>query len=242
MTAPRIEVVNLARHGHLRVDPVRARQVCADLTMVPVVVSEYLRLAVQCPLVLTKHGETGRFVTSALLGLEPGENLLWDDDWPGDHPPLHIARHPLSMGRVGEGTVVCIDAANPGVGGVGEALFEGGVPSPYLERQQAMLGALIVGEAATAAFVDRLLALGLVMPITLDIELDDRAKSTVRGLYSIDEEALGRLAPEALAGLQAAGYLAAAYAMIVSLGHINGLVARKNARSLRERALHAVPA
>lgn len=239
---PRIEVVTLARHGHLRVDPVRARQCCADVTMVPVVVSEYLRLAVQCPIVLTKHGETGRFVTSALFGLEPGENLIWDDDWPGEHPPLHVARHPFSMGRGGDRLMICIDAANPGVGATGEPLFEGRAPSPYFERQQAVLGQLVAGEAATTAFVDRLLALDLVMPITLDIELDDRAKSTVRGLYSIDEEALGRLAPEALAGLQAAGHLAAAYAMIVSLGHVHGLVARKNARIARERALHAVPA
>ena len=76
--------VNNKSHLNTKVDLSKVEQHGADLQLVPVVLSEFINLAVQYPIVLTKNGNTGQFVFSVMLGFEPCENLFWQQEqWQG---------------------------------------------------------------------------------------------------------------------------------------------------------------
>jgi hypothetical protein len=93
-----------------------------------------------------------------------------------------------------------------------------------------MLAALLDGEDQTNAFIRKLLALELVRPMRLEIELADRQKRRVDGLYTIDELRLKELSASLVAELHSLEYLGPIYTMLASLGQIYSLVQRKNQR------------
>jgi hypothetical protein len=223
-------------HRHLRVAPERIAAQGARLHMVPVVLSEFLKLCVQFPIVLTKNAETGRFVCVCLFGFARHENLFWRNDrWDALYTPLQIARQPFFVGG-GEADaapgdcVLCIDMENDSLqGNVGDRIFdEQGNETPYLKKTKAILAALLSGETETQRFIDRLLALSLVQPMRFDIEYANRQSQRVAGIYTVDEERMKSLPAAALVELHALHYLAPIYTMIASLGHVHALINRKN--------------
>lgn len=83
-------------HKNLVVDPAKAELHGAELHLIPVVVGEFINLAVQYPIVLTKNGDTGEFMSVAMLGFQAHENLFWQDgQWQGIYLPLQIQRQPF---------------------------------------------------------------------------------------------------------------------------------------------------
>jgi len=65
----------------------------------------------------------------------------------------------------------------------------------------------------------------------LDIKFDNGETLKVQGVYTIDEEALNKLPASEFQNLREQGYLAFVYAMILSLGHISGMVKARNIRN-----------
>ena len=225
----RLVALNSRAHRHIRVDTQRVLAEAAHLRMVPVGLSEFLKLCVQYPIVFTKNGETGQFVCVALFGFAKDENLFWKDGrWDAIYTPLQITRQPFFLGSSADGTgsaneqgpLVCIDMASAGLqGDCGEALFDQeGNETPYLQQAKQTLAVLLADEAATSRFVNKLLALDLVQTMRLEIELADRESLRVEGLYTITEQRLKTLSPAALVELHSLDYLAPIYTMIASLG------------------------
>jgi hypothetical protein len=205
--------------------------------MVPVVLSEFLKLCVQYPIVLTKQADTGRFVCVCLFGFEKNENLFWRNGrWDALYTPLHIARQPFFVGagetpQVDGQFVVCIDTGHDCLQEqAGECLFdEHGNETPWLQKTKAILAALLTGETETQRFIEKLLALDLVQPLRLEIDYANRQSQRVAGLYTVDDERMKSLSPPGLAELHSLHYLAPIYTMMASLGHVYSLIARKNA-------------
>ena len=56
-----IALHNIA-HRHLKICPEKVEAHGANLSMVPVMLSEFLKLVVQFPIALSKNKETGQFV------------------------------------------------------------------------------------------------------------------------------------------------------------------------------------
>lgn len=226
-------------HRGLRVAPERIAAQGARLHMVPVVLSEFLKLCVQYPIVLTKNADTGRFVCVCLFGLAKNENLFWrNNQWDAIYTPLHIARQPFFVGagetappdRVDGDFVLCIDAENDSLQqDTGDRIFdEQGDETPYLQKTKAILAALLTGEAETQRFIDKLLALNLVQPMRFDVEYVNRQSQRVEGIYTVDEERMKSLSSAGLIELHSLHYLAPIYTMMASLGHVYSLVNRKN--------------
>jgi hypothetical protein len=234
----RLIALDSTAHRPIRVDQERVLAQAAQLNMLPVVLSEFLKLCVQYPIVLTKNGATGQFTCVALFGFEKHENLFWRQErWDALYVPLHVTRQPFFLGVDPQTTgetdprrVVCIDMLNAAVGQAhGEAIFDDhGAETTYLQQMKQTLATLLTGEEQTGRFVRKLLALELVRPMRLEIEFVDHHKQRVDGLYTIDEERLKVLAGEAIAELHALEYLPPIYTMLASLGHIYSLVQRKN--------------
>lgn len=233
-----IEVLNKQQHKHLKIDTTVARRQAAGTRMMPVMLSEFQKLAIEYPILLTKNGDTGAFLTVALFGFEDGENLFWQDGhWDAIYQPLNLRRLPLMIGKNehkehknDHDYLVCLDPENPSISTAeGEPLFDDmGAPTPFLQGMQSVLANLIKGEEQTNIFVETLLEMNLVTPVSLDITLADQEKIRAEGLYGIDEDRVNSLTPEQLANLQQKGYLAAIYAMIVSVGQVYRLIQMKN--------------
>ena len=220
-------------HRHIRVDQRRIEAQGAKERMVPVVMSEFLKLAVQYPIAFTKYSDTGRFVCVALLGFEEHENLFWDGErWQGIYTPLNIVRQPFFVGQEDDKTVICIDAESDCLTREeGQAIFtEQGEETEFLRKVKAMLAQLIEGEQHTQTFIEALLQHKLLMPMSFNITFVNQQEQRVQGLYTIDEEKLSTLDDAAIALLHRQGYLKPIYTLIASLGHIYSLVEKKNAR------------
>ena len=232
----KLVAINNQAHRELKVDPSKVEELGADMNMVPVVTSEFLKLVVHYPIVFTKSAETGKFVCVCLMGLEQGENLFWENArFNSIYTPLHITRQPFFVGqddKSGNDYVVCIDEESPSIStSTGERLFHiDGTPSPFLNMSQEKLAQLIAGEQHTEQFIEALLQYELLVPLTLDITFEDSSTAKVNGLYSIDEDKLAALPDEAIISLKEQGLLQLIYTQQASMGQVYNLIDKRNQR------------
>lgn len=219
-------------HQSLRIDTQRIEALGAEQNMVPVVVSEFLKLVVHYPIVFTKNAETGAFACVALLGFAPGENLFWNNNqWQSIYTPLQIMRQPFFVGEDQGKSIICIDTKSACLSSSGETIFDSqGQETAYLQQVKTRLAELINGETQTQQFCKTLLELNLLMPLALDIHFANNQQQRVQGLYTINEETLAQLSARQLAELQQQGYVKLIYTMIASLGQIYALIQKKNER------------
>ena len=229
-------------HRHIRIDSTVVEVLGARLNMIPVVLTEFLKLVVQYPIAFAKDKETGRFACVALFGFHDNENLFVDNgQWNAIYVPLQISRQPFFLGNASEKAtdsdqfVVCIDAEHDSIQAeVGEQLFDSdGNETAYLEKMKQGLAELLNGELPTQQFVETLARLKLLLPMQLEITFENMDSTEVEGLYTIDEARLAHLSAQDIAILHAQGYLGPIYTMLASLGHIYGMVDRRNKRLAR---------
>lgn len=196
--------------------------------------AEFRSLQAHYPIVFTKTA-LGEFLPVALLGLREGENLfLQGSYWDAHYVPMAIERQPFLIGRDGDALSVHIDLDHPRVSTTaGEALFNAhGGTTPYLERISELLGTLHEGLASVPAFVEALLRHDLLESFVLDVAEGDGGAHRLAGFYTIHEERLAQLAPEALVALHREGHLLPIHMAIASLSQFRGLIARSQ-RTLR---------
>jgi hypothetical protein len=228
-------------HRQVRVDERRVEAAGAALKMVPVVLSEFLKLVVQYPIAFTKDKDTGRFACVALFGFHDSENLFVDEGrWDAIYVPLQVARQPFFLAQAGnpategEHFIVCIDIEHAGIGPDGERIFDAdGQETPCLEKAKERLAELLNGEAPTRQFIDTLVHLKLLVPMQLEITFENEDTTSVRGLYTIDEARMEQLDGDAVARLHAQGFLGPVYTILASLGHVYAMIDRRNKRLAR---------
>lgn len=234
--------VDNKNHLNTRVDLSKVEQHGADLHLIPVVLSEFINLAVQYPIVLTKHGNTGQFVFSAMLGFEKSENLFWQQEqWQGLYVPLQIRRQPFFVEANNQEhdddnhnneLTVCLNTESPALSNdIGEALFDvNGHESEYFQEVKANLSQLFIGEKENNLLLKSLTSMELIQPMSLDITFVNQSTTKLTGLYTIDQDKLGALTNEQVIILYQAGLLPSIYTMITSLGQVHALIDLKNKR------------
>jgi SapC len=196
--------------------------------------AEFRSLQAHYPIVFQKNA-AGEFLPVALLGFREGENLfLQGSHWDADYLPLAVERQPFLIGRDGGTLSVHIDLDSPRVSTTaGEPLFAGhGGTTPFLERMSALLGTLHEGMATVPAFVEALLQHDLLESFVLDIGEGETGAHRLAGFYTIHEERLASLAPEALVALHRDGHLLPIHMAIASLSQFRALIARSQ-RTIR---------
>jgi hypothetical protein len=226
-----VVILNSKAHRDLTVEAGPSARLGDAQHFVPVIVSEFPLLVVQCPILLSKDAETGAFYCGAMLGFDEGENLFLRPDGGFDgHRPLNLQRGPFFTA----GSDLAIDLESPRVGASdGQRLFtEEGGPTPYLESVMGLFQQLHPGLERSKVFVDTLLKLKLVEPVSIDVAFDDGQRRELVGLYTIDQDALRALPDEAALDLFRRGYLQLIYLMIASLKQIPRMAEAKNRRLL----------
>jgi hypothetical protein len=235
---PTFVALHHQHHKNLIIDTTKVEAQGAHENMAPVVMSEFLKLVVQYPIVFTKNADTGRLVCVALFGLTTQENLFWENDqWQGIYTPLNIRRQPFFIGEENGKSIICIDTDSSCItkahndSPFSEKLFDAqGEETEYLVGARELLTELVDGEKQTYAFIQTLLELKLIMPMSLDITFADQKQRQVQGLYTIDEDKLENITSDALQMLQQKHYLKPIYTMIASLGQVYSLIQKKNER------------
>ncbi len=225
-------LLNNIDHKDLRVDTARRPGLGDDVMSVPTFPAEFRNIQSYYPIVFTRTREGG-FQPVALLGFSEGQNLfLGEDGWDAPYLPMAIERQPFLIGVQGDELLVQVDLDSPRLAtGTGESVFlaHGGT-SDYLERINSLLLALYQGLQSTPAFVAALLEHQLLESFTLDVEMADGSRNRLAGYHTINEERLQALDGDALAALNAAGYLQPIYMAIASTGRLRDLIDRLNAR------------
>jgi hypothetical protein len=229
--AERLELLNDEAHKALRM---HAYSTVAHPHFVIVVIKEFAAAAVTCPIFLAKDAGTGEFYAAALFGFEPGEMLA---DCPSGAAP---GFRPLELQRQGffaSEQNIAIDVGHPrfGVGATHPLFEEDGAPSNMLRQIQRVIGELATGIETTRRFFGELLRLELVEPIDISLSFDDGKRVSLNGLYTVSRDALNSLDDRDVVALFRAGYLQAALAMSVSLGHVGLFAERRNARLTASR-------
>jgi len=232
--------INPKLHATLRIQPDKAELHGRGIQLLPVVPAEFASVATQSPIVLTKNGQTGQFVSVAMLGFAPGENLWFADErWQGAYLPLQLQRQPFFLGQSGDNGqgdyVLCLDPDSPAIMQQHSAttnteqLFQAdGSDSAYLQHIKGVLAELLQGEQQQQQLVQALLAANLIQPLSLEITFANQQSTRLNGLYTIDQQKLAALDPATLVQLHQAGWLAPIYTMIASAAQLYPLIARKN--------------
>lgn len=239
-------------HKHIHIDPSKAELHGAELNLIPIVSAEFSNIAVQYPIVLTKNGETGEFVFTALLGFEANENLFWHQgQWQGIYLPLQVQRQPFFIGdalttREESHThsapshtsdyIVCIDLDSPTVitdsqpanADLKTLFTETGQDSEYFSQAKQRLAQLLQGERDNHQLLAILKQYDLLQPLSVEITFINEQSTRLNGLYTVNQEKLAALATEQIAELHQKNMLQPIYTMVTSLGQLYALIKRKN--------------
>ncbi|MBQ4833293.1 SapC family protein [Pseudoalteromonas sp. MMG010] len=199
--------------------------------LVPVVAHEFARIANEFPMSFVKNNETGKFQAVAMFGLEPGENLFVEDGkWTAAFAPMASTRYPLGLVKHPEGDQygIVIDEASPLVNKEeGQALFENGEETAYLQRRKESLVSFIEYSHVTDAFTQFLADKDLLIAQTLTVDIQGEKKD-INGIYLIDEKKLNELSDDVFLELRKRGYLAPIYSFLTSTHQVARLARIKS--------------
>ncbi|MEM5518122.1 SapC family protein [Henriciella sp. AS95] len=195
--------------------------------------TEFIPLSREYPIFFRKD-QNGKFYAVVLLGLDRNENLFLDGDrWTARYVPAVIERGPFALAIEGGdqpgGTaeaVIHVDMDDPRVGaGHGERVFlPHGGRAPYLEAAGKVLNRIHVGAGLVDDFFDRLSALDLIEPLTLQASLGEDLQYTVPDIFTISRENMAGLSGDQLRELNQIGLLEHCFAIMASIDNFSKLV------------------
>lgn len=235
------EVVLVDRHSHAgkRVLPVTDWRIAAEMNAVFITGAEFPAAARELPIAFVPvgRGADGKPQVTAvvLTGLRERENLLVSAEgrWDAGFLPAFLRRYPFAYVRSeGERFSLAVDVAWPGFNDrEGQPLLtEQHEPSAFLAEMMKFLDAFEEESARTRRFCDRLVELDLLRGGEINGQSADGQPVQAHGFFMVDEAKLRALPDEAVLELHRNGVLGLIHTHLVSMGHVEGLARRLNAR------------
>lgn len=202
----------------------RAQHLCA------VAIHEFPKACAHYPILFTRQPGREHFMPVALLGIQPGHNLFVqaDGSWlQGGYVPAAFRRYPFVLIKTDDDSLsICMDdrpeLLDPDKGI--ELIAADGSETPFLQKTRAFLVELLKSEMLTEKFCQKLEALDLLVPGSLEIRIQGQVQH-IPGAFVVDEKRLNALSAEDFAGLREHGFLGAIYAHLLSLSQIDAVVA-----------------
>lgn len=232
-------LLNDVEHANLKVITTRSASYGDNVKYVKTFPFEFRNIQSCYPIFFQKDSNTGAFFPLALFGFENDENLfLSDSGWDATYIPVMITRQPFLIGfqqdesdSEKKNPVVSIDMDNPRISdSEGEALFfEHGGSSEFLQKATANLELIHQANEHSNRFVEALIEHDLLESFTLNIELGDGSSNQLLGFYTINEDSVQQLNGEALASLNANGFLQPIFMVLASHSRLRSLIDLKNA-------------
>lgn len=197
----------------------------AKEAVVSMVLAELPKAVMSLPIAFIQ--QDADFLPAAVLGLQPGNNLLVAPDgrWLGGYIPALLRGYPFRLAQTAEGRqVLCIDEDSGLItdGPEGELFFSGdGAPAQAMTDILNFLVRVKESHNRTINACRTLAKHQLIRPwaITLN-DADTARKQELKGFFQIDEAALNALSGEAFLELSGAGALLLAYCQLLSMQHL----------------------
>jgi hypothetical protein len=222
------------KHQNLKISQKRNLAHVQNQHIVTITASEYAQSSASFPIVLVKNPDSPRYRSVAMLGMESGENVFYQDDkWSALSVPQSIGMAPFALGLDPdkENTLTaCVDVDSEFVGEDKDlALFEAeGKESELLTNVQNSLGRLYENEKMTENFIKELEENDLLQELELKIDLSTGEKKKLTGLFTVNEDKIKSLADDKVLDFHKRGLFVPIYAMLGSLSQINRLVQLRN--------------
>lgn len=225
------------RHRTLKLDAAPNHyRFAANTNALPIASTEFAEVSRDYPIVFVGE-EDGPISVAALVGLQDQQNLMVDADgrWaPNTYIPAFARRYPFVLAKTADSDrlTVCIDEVYPGLNTErGQALFDDdGNESGYMKRILDFLQRFHVEAQRTSEFAARLKELGLLVPKVINIERKDQAPRAMKGIWVVDIERYRGIDDSRAVELFRAGYITWIEAHLISLGSLNRLISRLEAR------------
>ncbi|MBB1405197.1 SapC family protein [Pseudoalteromonas sp. SG44-5] len=227
-----LETVNSEHHSNTKVSLAGTLEQHGQVHMSHIVAQEFAEVAQYYPIFFAKDSDTGQFQPVALFGLAVDENIYHDSGlWEKCYLPLKLQSTPfyLSQDLDTQRPILAIDSNDARVNEQqGEALFNNGKASPYLQQQSVILSELTQGFVLNSAFINELRAYNLLESVSLDIKYNNGQAQQLTGLYTINKEMLEKVPSEVQTQFQQQGYTALLSAAMASVSHVSTLIDIKN--------------
>lgn len=207
----------------------------ANTPLVPIAGSEFFPASKTYAVLFS--GPEDDTAAVALLGVAQDSNLFVDANgqWADDvYIPAFVRRYPfvLANSQNPEEFTVCVDDTWKGFNeDEGEALFtDAGEPTAYMNRAVDFVQRFHVEMQRTQAFVKRVRELDLLIRRDLQITNGTGGSLLVKDFRMIDEERFAKLEDKVIVEFHRAGWLPWVYAHLASLGNLQTLHKRLQAR------------
>lgn len=221
-------------HQQLKVKKNAAMQNASNMHVLNLRVAEIAKAASSFPVFVSKHNHDGSLAISALTSIVPGTNtFISEGQWQPLYQPISVRSFPFYLMQSPKDdksyTIGIFEDSDAFSLSEGEALFEeNGRASLYLTEQTKLIEASINDDIQTHQFLNRLDELGLIKSIDLVVQFDSGESQVIKGLSTINEDAMQSLKGESLEELHQTGYLGAIHALLISVFQINQLVRSNN--------------
>jgi hypothetical protein len=232
------------KHSALKVSPQINFDTVSKTHLAAATIREFAQLSGSMPVVFIEDPNTKNIHTVAMLGLEQGSNLFWAEErWQGPHLPLNVQRYPFDIRPDGNQLGIYIDENSDLLKDDGEALFtEAGEPTEFLQNRQRFLSELANSEVQNQRYIQQVKELDLLEEIQIRVTARTGQVRNITGVLSINEKKLLDLPDEKVLALHKAGFLGAAYSMMLSLGQLNRLVELSNKTDNPVQSIQIAPA
>jgi hypothetical protein len=230
---PTLTELSVAAHADLKMDPIGALKVAAVQHMINLKVSEVAMAVSSFPVLLSRASDAADWSISAINSYELGDSLFVENDaWIGTHLPIGMQTYPFFIMRsptdeknftIGIDETSSVFSKDEGI-----ALFEDGKASVRLSQATAQLELEIKHDVQTYKFTKKIEELGLIRPMDLEVHYHSGRVNTLKGLNTINENALIELETEKLDELRKESYLQAIYSMLTSVYQFINLIKLHN--------------
>ena len=205
-------------HGNMRFFKRNAYHHAQNLSAIPILLSELSRLIPHYVLGFIKFDD--HFIACALTG-QGNKNLYLDQNgiWLSGYVPSFVRGFPFELGENPNGeSVFCIHKSNLTDDQDAQAIFDdkGDLSAPAREYAD-FLTKCETSRQQTQTAVDALIQYQLLEPWALTIEDAEGEPFSIKGLYRVNEQALGELKDHEFASLRTNGALALAYGTLFSM-------------------------
>ena len=229
-----LEPLSSELHANYRIRQANAAPFLQNQHAIPVTVEEFPMVQRFMPIVVTAGPEA---IPIALMGLNEGVNVFIDADSKltedNFYVPAYVRRYPFMLARLrpdAEELSLCFDPTADTVGAFdeGDALFDGTTPTELTRNILSFNESFEQAGARTAAFMQELRELELLMEGEVSIQHDGYEQPFVyRGFQMINEEKLADLRGDQLRKMSKSGMLPLIYAHLFSLSLMRDLFARQ---------------
>lgn len=236
-------VLSSNNHSQLKVKKNASMAYAATQQALPIEAVEVAKAVINFPVFFTKN-QHDEMTLSAIVGLNAGQSLFAKGEkWDASYIPSCLKTYPFYLMHSPEEEnqmAIGIQEDNPSFSQTeGDALFDGeGKPTQRLEQASNLLNEHVENVKATIRMADGFRQLDIYKPIEILLQYQDNTVTRLNGLYTINEEKLGKLAPEELTILNQEGYLVVMHAMLISVSQINNLVRKHNESDAQDKIVN----